>query len=72
MMIKSLTYQNIIESLSTAIVVLDTSSRVILLNVATEVLFGMSQFQASDITFRTLLRSESKLFVSIRKVKETA
>lgn len=71
-MTKSLSCQEIIENLSTALVVMDTSLRVISLNAAAEVLFAMSQRQAVNIPFQTLLPGESELFVSLQRVKQTA
>lgn len=71
-MTKSLSCQDIIENLSTALVVMDASLRVISLNAAAEILFGMSQRQASNIPFKTLLPGESELFVRIQRVKQTA
>jgi two-component system nitrogen regulation sensor histidine kinase GlnL len=71
-MTKTLSCQDIIENLSTSLVVMDTSFRVYSLNAAAEILFEMSQRQAINIPFQTLLPGESELFNSLNRVKETA
>jgi two-component system nitrogen regulation sensor histidine kinase GlnL len=63
--------QDIIESMTTAIVVLDDSIRTVSLNSAAEILFKISQRQASFIPFQSLLPGESELFKSLNRVKET-
>lgn len=70
-MTKSLSCQDIIENVSTAIVVMDTSLRVNSLNTAAEMLFKMSQRQACNIPFHSLLPGESELFVILERVKQT-
>mgnify|MGYP000320626164 CR=1 FL=1 len=70
-MTKSLSCQDIIENINTALVVMDTSFRVLSLNAAAEILFAISQRQASNIPFQTLLPGESELYLSLQRVQET-
>ncbi len=64
-------YQNIVESLASAIVILDEHFKVRFINTSAEVLFDMSQRQAELIPFQTMLPGEEALFISLRKVQET-
>jgi len=70
-MTKLLSSQDIIENLTTAIVVMDNFLRVNTLNSAAEVLFGMSQRQANLIPIQTLILGDSALLVSLERVKQT-
>jgi len=72
-MTTSLSYQDIIENLTTAIIVMDDSLRVSKLNSAAEVLFGMSQRQAHLIPIQSLLVGETPapLIASLARVKKT-
>ncbi|OUR64198.1 PAS domain-containing sensor histidine kinase [Methylophaga sp. 42_25_T18] len=71
-MTNSLSCHEIIENLNTALVVMDSSFRVHSLNAAAEILFAMSQRQAINIPFQTLLPGESELFDSLQRVEQTA
>ncbi|NQY26880.1 MAG: PAS domain-containing protein [Piscirickettsiaceae bacterium] len=62
---------NILENLTTAIVVMDKSLRVNTLNSAAEVLFEISQRQASDIPIESLLAGDCKLLDSLHRVQKT-
>jgi two-component system nitrogen regulation sensor histidine kinase GlnL len=64
-------YQNIIESLASAIVILDEHFKVRFINASAEVLFDISQRQAELIPFQTMLPGEENLFASLTKVQET-
>lgn len=66
-----LSCQDIIENLTTAIVVMDHSLRVNKLNSAAEILFGMSQRQAEDIPIQSLLLGEGNLLKSLDRVQKT-
>ena len=66
-----LSCQDIIENLTTAIVVMDHSLRVNKLNSAAEILFGMSQRQAEDIPIQALLLGEGDLLKSLDRVQKT-
>ena len=66
-----LSYQDIIENLTTAIVVMDHSLRVNKLNSAAEIMFGMSQRQAEDIPIHALLLGEGDLLNSLERVQKT-
>ena len=66
-----ISYQNIIENLASAIVILDESFKVRFINTSAEVLFDMSQRQAELIPFQTMLPGEEGLFVSLSKVQQT-
>jgi len=70
-MTTSLSCQDIIENLTTAIIVMDNSLRVNRLNSAAEVLFGMSQRQANLIPIQTLLLGDTSLISGLERVKET-
>jgi len=63
--------QDIIENLSTAVVVLDHDLRVNTLNAAAEVLFEMSQRQANTIPIQSLLLGDTVLLTSLSRVQET-
>ncbi|PHS69669.1 MAG: PAS domain-containing sensor histidine kinase [Methylophaga sp.] len=71
MMNESLSGQDIIDNIATAIVVMDDSLRICSLNVAAEILFEMSQRQALNIPFQTLLPGENEMIVSLERVKQT-
>jgi two-component system nitrogen regulation sensor histidine kinase GlnL len=64
-------YQNIVENLTSAIVILDESFKVKFINAAAEVLFDISQRQAELIPFQTILPGEDNLFVSLSNVQQT-
>lgn len=63
--------QNIIENLSTSIVILDENLSVQFINTSAEVLFDISQRQAELIPFKTILPGEHGLFTSLQRVQET-
>ena len=63
--------QDIIDSLTTAIVVMDEQLQVNTLNSAAEVLFGMSQRQAHSIPIQALLHNDCELLVGLNRVQET-
>ena len=63
--------QDIIENLTTAIVVMDSSLRVNTLNSAAEVLFEMSQRQAASIPIQSLIAGDCKLLSSLERVQQT-
>ncbi|NOQ94643.1 MAG: PAS domain-containing protein [Methylophaga sp.] len=63
--------QDIIDSLTTAIVVMDNELRVNILNSAAEVLFGMSQRQASSIPIQALLHGDCELLAGLSRVQKT-
>ncbi len=62
---------DVLENLTTAVVVLDTSLRVCYINTATEILFEISQRQAEHIPLQTLLPGEKRLINSLRRVVST-
>ncbi len=64
-------YQHIIEHLSCAVVILDETFKVVLINTSAEVLFDISQRQAELIPFQSILPGEKTLFESITKVQQT-
>ena len=66
-----LSCQDIIENLTTAIVVMDHSLRIYRLNSSAEILFGMSQRQAIDIPIQALLLGEGDLLRSLDRVQQT-
>lgn len=66
-----LTCQDIIENLTTAVVVMDKELRVSTLNSAAEVLFGMSQRQASSIPIQALLLGDCELLTGLERVQKT-
>lgn len=59
---------DVLENLTTAVLVLDTHFRVCYINTATEILFEISQRQAEHIPFQTLLPGENHLFNSLKRV----
>jgi len=63
--------ENIIENLTTSIVMLDENFCVQFINASAEVLFGISQRQAELIPFQTILLGEHELFISLQHVKQT-
>jgi len=63
--------QDIVENLSTAIVVMDSSLRVNKLNSAAEILFGMSQRQALSIPIQAFLLGDSELLQGLERVQKT-
>ena len=70
-MLSGISYQNITENLTTAVVVLDESCKVKFINAAAEVLFDISLRQAELIPFQSMLPGEENLFVSLSKVQQT-
>lgn len=62
---------DVLENLSTAVMVLDTSLRVCYINTATEVMFKMSQRQAEFLPFQTLIPGDVRLLASIDRVIKT-
>lgn len=62
---------DVLENLTTAVLVLDTSLRVCYINTATEILFEISQRQAEHIPLQTLLPGEKRLLNSLRRVVST-
>lgn len=62
---------DMLENLTTAVLVLDTSLRVCYINTATEILFEISQRQAEHIPLQTLLPGEARLLSSLRRVVST-
>lgn len=64
--------EEIIENLTTAVVVMDQALRVITLNSAAEVLFGMSQRQALSIPIQALLLGDCELLPSLERVQRTS
>ena len=70
-MVSSTPYQNVIEHLTTAIVILDDSFKVHFINASAEVLFGISQRQAELISFQAILPGEDALCTSFGKVQKT-
>lgn len=62
---------DVLDNLTTAVLVLDTSLRVCYINTATEVLFEISHRQAEHIPLQTLLPGEKKLVNSLRRVVST-
>lgn len=66
-----LSNQDILDNLTTAIVVMDHSLRICKLNTASEIMFGMSQHQAEDIPIHALLLGESDLLNSLERVQKT-
>lgn len=67
----SISHSDVLENLSTAVLVLDTQLRVSYINTATEVLFEISQRQAENIPLQSLLPGETKLFNTIKRVLES-
>ena len=66
-----ISYQNIIENLTNAVIILDKAFKVRFLNSSAEVLFDISQRQAELIPFQAILPGEDNLFKSLVKVMET-
>ena len=64
-------YQNIIENLTNAVVILDETLKVRFINSSAEVLFDISQRQAELIPFQAILPGEDSLFKSLVKVMGT-
>ena len=64
-------YQNIIENLTNAVVILDETLKVRFINSSAEVLFDISQRQAELIPFQAILPGEDSLFNSLVKVMGT-
>ncbi|MAX53307.1 MAG: PAS domain-containing sensor histidine kinase [Methylophaga sp.] len=62
---------DVLESLSTSVLILDSALRVSYINTATEILFEISQRQAENIPLQTLLPGEKKLFKSLERVVST-
>ncbi len=67
----SLSCQEIVDSITTCVVVLDSSMKVVSLNSSAEVLFKISQRQASFIPLQSLLPGETDLFASLKRVSDT-
>lgn len=63
--------QNIIENLSTSIVILDEKLSVQFINASAEVLFDISQYQAEHIPLQSLLPGEHSLFKCMQRVLQT-
>ena len=70
-MARAISYQNVIENLTTAIVLLDESFKVHYINASAEVVFDISQRQAEHIPFQAILPGEDALFKSLILVQET-
>ena len=66
-----LSCQDIIENLTTAVVVMDNALRVNTLNSAAEVLFEVSQRQAASIPIQSLLVGDNDLLSSLKRVQQT-
>lgn len=62
---------DVLENLTTAVVVLDTALRVCYINTATEILFEMSQRQAEHIPLLSLFPGERRLLGSLQRVITT-
>lgn len=59
---------DVLENLTTAVLVLDQQYRVCYINTATEMMFEISQRQAEHIPFQMLLPGETKLLASLQRV----
>jgi|SRR5690554_1213615 len=59
---------DVLESLATAILVLDVNLRVCYINTSTEIMFEISQRQAEHIPFQTLLPGETHLLTLLHRV----
>lgn len=59
---------DVLENLTTAILVLDTQFRVCFVNTSTEMLFEISHRQAEHLPFQSLLPGENRLFHSLQRV----
>ena len=66
-----ISYQNIIENLTNAVIILDKTFKVRFINSSAEVLFDISQRQAELIPLQAILPGEDNLFKSLLKVMET-
>lgn len=63
--------KDVLENLTTAVLVLNASLRVCYINTATEILFEISQRQAEDIPLQSLLPGEKRLITSLQRVLST-
>jgi len=63
--------QNIIENLTTSVVILDDNLKVKYINASAEILFDISQRQAELIPFRVILPGEHGLFESLSRIQQT-
>ncbi|MDF1587872.1 MAG: nitrogen regulation protein NR(II) [Gammaproteobacteria bacterium] len=63
--------QNIIDNLTTSVVILDDNLKVKFISASAEILFDISQRQAELIPFRVLLPGEHGLFESLTRVQQT-
>ncbi|WP_266277639.1 nitrogen regulation protein NR(II) [Methylophaga sp. OBS3] len=59
---------DVLENLTTAVIVLDQQFRVCYINTATEIMFEISQRQAEHIPFQMLLPGEVRLLASLKRV----
>jgi two-component system nitrogen regulation sensor histidine kinase GlnL len=66
-----LSCQEIVDSITTCVVVLDDTMKVVTLNSSAEVLFKISQRQALHIPLQSLLPGETSLFASLKRVQDT-
>ncbi len=67
----SIPCQNIIDSLTTAVVILDDNLKVRFINASAEIMFDISSRQAESIPFMVMLPGEHDLFVSLRRIQQT-
>jgi len=63
--------QNIIDNLSTSVIVLDEKFSVQFINSSAEILFDISQYQAEHIPLQNLLPGERGLFKCLQRVLQT-
>jgi len=63
--------QAIIDHVTTSIIVMDRELRVKTLNLAAEILFGLSQRQATSIPFQSLLLGDGELLKGLEHVQKT-
>lgn len=63
--------KDVLENLTTAVLVLDSNLRVCYINTATEVMFEISHRQAEFIPLQSLLPGEERLFLSLQRVQQT-
>ncbi len=70
-MTATLSCDDILESLTTSVVVMDMGLHIIKLNPAAEILFGLSQRQARLIPIHALLVDDGGLMHSLERVRET-
>lgn len=68
---ESFACSDVLENLTTAVLVVDTSLRVRYINTATEMLFEISQRQAEHVPLQSLLPGEQRLLSSLRRVVAT-